>query len=262
MLIKIALVQHRIGEPVGLDLRLHLFRKQPDFVCFPEYWGAAAPLRDQRALAQEEAFGRGVMARLSGDLSCTVIGGTVVSSGNGGRLYNEAPVSRKGLPLGSYRKMHPTARERESGIEPGDRASTFEVEGLRVGVAICADCLEAATFDRYREEAVDLIFVPNASPHRPGETVQEKHRRDQDIFVRGAVRSGAYIIKVCGVGSLFGSRLQGRSLVAAPWGIIHQVPPEEEHRAQVITVNLSTDELHEFRNRFAEHRTTADLPRG
>ena len=131
-----------------------------------------------------------------------------------------------------------------------------------VGVAICADCLEAATFDRYREEEVDLIFVPNASPHRPGETAREKLQRDQDIFVRGAVRSGAYIIKVCGVGSLFGSRLQGRSLVAAPWGVLHQVPPEEEHRAQVITVNLSTDELHEFRIRYAERRATASLPTG
>ena len=69
MLVKIALVQHRVGEPVGLDLRLHLFRKQPDFVCFPEYWGAAAPMRDQRTLAQAEGTARATMARLSLDLS-------------------------------------------------------------------------------------------------------------------------------------------------------------------------------------------------
>jgi hypothetical protein len=36
------------------------------------------------------------------------------------------------------------------------------------------------------------------------------------------------------------------------------VPPEEEDRAQVITVNLSLDELHEFRRVYAA--APADLP--
>jgi predicted amidohydrolase len=64
-------------------------------------------------------------------------------------------------------------------------------------------------------------------------------------------------VKVCGVGSLFGGRLQGRSLVAAPWGVLNRVPPTEEDRPQVITANLSIDELREFRAHFQPRQSAA-----
>ena len=249
MLIKVALVQHRVGDPLGLDLKLRLFRDRPDFVCFPEYWGATAATPGQHELARKAALQTAAMSRLSRELCGVVVGGTVVVRSDLG-LLNQAPVFDSGKRIGDYVKIHPTDRERTRGVVPGTEWRVWDLGFARVAVAICADCLHPETFAELALRRVDLLFVPNASPYRPGETEEEKFARDESIFVAGALRSGAYVVKVCGVGSLFGGRLQGRSLVAAPWGILNRVPPAEEDRPQVITANLSIDELREFRAHF------------
>jgi len=255
MLVRISLVQHAVGRPLDLDLKLHLFRQRPDFVCFPEYWGAAAQMTGQADLAQAAEANLAAMARLSSELCCVVVGGTVVRCGGSG-LLNVAPVFDSGHQIGAYAKTRPTDRERSHGIVAGSDYPTWMLGGLRVGIAICADCLDGTAFEIYGGQGIDLLFVPNASPYREGESPETKFERDETIFVAGAKRSGAYVIKTCGVGTLFGGRLQGRTLVAAPWGILHRVPPDQESRAQVITVNLSIDELREFRNRFHPARAS------
>jgi predicted amidohydrolase len=248
MLVNIALVQHRVGDPVNLDLKLHLFRKQPDFICFPEYWGARPSDVSLPDLVGRTALLEAEMERLSSELACTVIGGTSVHD-VGGELFNTASLYHQGKRLGRYQKVHPTDNEIRRGIRPGESPGIWRFGDITVGIAICADCLQPEYFDLYRAGGVDLLFVPNASPHREGEPVAAKHQRDQEIFVRGAARAGAYITKVCGTGTLFGGSLQGRSLVAAPWGILHRVPADEEDRAQVISATLSIQELREFRAR-------------
>jgi predicted amidohydrolase len=190
------------------------------------------------------------MVRLSSELTCTVIGGTSVHEADG-ELFNTASIYHNGRKLGSYRKVHPTENELRRGIRPGDRPGIWRIGDATLGIAICADCLQPEYFDHYRAGGVDLLFVPNASPHRPGEPLAAKHRRDREIFVQGAARAGAYVTKVCGTGTLFGGPLQGRSLVAAPWGILHRVPADQEDRAQVISTTLSIQELREFRARMS-----------
>jgi predicted amidohydrolase len=248
MLVNVALVQHRAGSDIGLDLKLHLLRKRPDFVCFPEYW-AAGPLPDtQPALLAAQPTLDGHMQRLSKLLSCVVVGGTRLVA-QGSRVFNAAPVFDSGRPLGQYAKAHPTEHERRRGIDAGPGPGVFRLGAVVIGVAICADSLQPGYFREYAAAGVDLLFVPNASPLRPGEAASEKFRRDQDIFVQGARECGAYVVKVCSVGRIFGGALQGRSLVAAPWGVLHRVAPEEEDRPQVIAVTLSLAELREFRAR-------------
>jgi predicted amidohydrolase len=249
MLVKVALVQHKIGDPVGLDLKLRLFRDRPDLVCFPEYWGALAAMKGPEELAPKASAQLATMSRLSRELGCVVIGGTVVVRAASG-LHNLAPLFDAGTRMGDYVKCHPTLRERARGIVPGALWPVWDLGFARIAVAICADCLHPETFVRMAQHKVDLLFVPNASPLRQGETPEEKFGRDESIFVAGARRAGAYVVKVCGVGSLFGGRLQGRSLVAAPWGILNRVPPSEEDRPRVVTADLSIDELREFRAHF------------
>lgn len=249
MLVNVALVQHRAESGLGLDLKLHLLRKKPDFVCFPEYWDGGALPSDFAAFAARQPELDRQMQKLSQLLACVVIGGTRLVR-ESGRLFNAAPVFESGRLLGEYRKMHLTARERDRGIFPGTGPGVWRLGALTIGVAVCADSLEPGYFGEYGREGVDLLFVPNASPFRQGESTEEKFRRDQDIFVAGARQAGAYVIKTCSVGTLFGSALQGRSLVAAPWDVLHRVEPDAEDRPQVISVTLSVTELREFRARF------------
>jgi hypothetical protein len=78
-----------------------------------------------------------------------------------------------------------------------------------------------------------VIFIPTFSPRRQ-ESVEEKFRRDNDIFVRGAGISGALIVKVCGVRSEYKDFLQARSLVADPGGVRFRVNPDQEDLPMII----------------------------
>jgi predicted amidohydrolase len=246
MLVNVALVQHRAGESLSLDLKLHLLRKRPDFVCFPEYWGALSDASAFETLLARRLELDQQMQGLSKLLSCVVVGGTRLVKDDG-CVYNSAPVFDSGRFLGDYAKAYPTANERKRGIAPGPGPGVWRLNGLTIGVAICADSLEPGYFAKYGLEGTDLLFVPNASPLRPGEPVADKLCRDADIFVQGARAAGAYVIKVCSVGAIFGGALQGRSLVAAPWDVLYRVAPEAEDRPQVIAATLSIAELREFR---------------
>lgn len=256
MLVNVALVQHQAGQLVNLDLSLHLLRKRPDFVCFPEYWGASSAPDSQRELLARRPHLDLSLQRLSSMLSCVVVGGSRLVD-SGGSLFNATPVFDSGHKVGEYAKAHPTENERRRGVAAGPGPGVFQLGGVKLGVAICADSLAPGYFRRYADADIDLLFVPNASPHRPGESAAAKFERDQSIFVQGARDAGAYVIKVCSVGKIFGGALQGRSLVAAPWGVLHRVAPEEEDRPQVLAVTLSLLELREFKQRL---RAEAQAP--
>jgi len=252
----VALVQHQAGRDVDLDLSLHLLRKRPDFVCFPEYWGAGPELESQSSLLAAWPRLDAQMQRLSRLLSCVVIGGSRLAV-SGGDLFNAAPVFDSGRKVGEYAKVHPTDNERRRGVKAGPGPVSYRLGGVNVGVAICADSLAPGYFQRYAADGVDLLFVPNASPLRSGEPVEDKFARDQSIFVQGAREAGAYVLKVCSVGRIFGGALQGRTLVAAPWGVLHRVEPEAEDQPQVLAVTLSLLELREFRQRLPPAQRTS-----
>jgi len=46
---------------------------------------------------------------------------------------------------------------------------------------------------------------------------------------------------------LWGGYLQGRSLVAAPWGILTRIPPYDENKRRILSFTLDIAELREFR---------------
>jgi len=84
-----------------------------------------------------------------------------------------------------------------------------------------------------RDNGARIIFSPTFSPKKT-ETVQEKFKRDNDIYVRGAAISGAVIVKVCGVKSEYRDFLQARSLIADKNGVIFRVAPEQEDDPMII----------------------------
>jgi len=96
------------------------------------------------------------------------------------------------------------------------------------------------------------VFIPTTSPYRPEDSLSQKHDRDQKYFVAGAEVAGAYVVKTCGAGSIFGHRLQGRSLIAAPWGVVNRVEPLDEDSVRILTETLDIAELREFRRRYRE----------
>jgi predicted amidohydrolase len=251
MVISIAALQYPIGLPIALEDILHLFRRRPDFVCLPEYFSVdpkAKSHADGDAMAERSLI---FLEELSRELQCVVVGGTIAQPINGG-YGNICTIFDNGTKIGTYQKMNPTGREEEQNIIAGTEPRVFDIRGIKVGVLICADVLEQSMFKSMRELGAEVIFVPTVSPLIADDTVFDKNRRDQEIFVAGSRIARAYVVKTCGVGTIFNGRLQGRSGIFAPWGILKQVTPDSEHKKLVLTANLDVGEIREFKELMSE----------
>jgi len=259
MLVRVIAVQTRLGERLSLEGKLHIFRRRPDFVCLPEYCFVNRAMPDFSRAALDIRENTRYLEYLSLELDTCLIGGSIVEAG-GDSLYNSTYVYQRGALVGRYRKLNPVSGEISKGILPGDRVFTTTVNGVKIGIMICADALNAGLFEVMAREAVDIIFIPTTSPHRPAESKSEKHKRDNDIYVNGAGKAGAFVVKTCGVGSLFDKPLQGRTLIAAPWGVLGRVQTHQESERTMISLVLDIDEIRDFRgkhNQRRRHDTTA-----
>lgn len=256
MLIKVAAVQCHIGGGFTLEDRLHIFKIKADFICFPEYFLIDKDQADfaRAALAIKENLE--YIRNLSIEFDSCLIGGSVADS-DGEALYNSSYLIDRGNIVGRYRKLSPVEGEIKKGILPGDKIFTAVIDGIKIGIMICADALNLSIFEAIGEEEVDIIFIPTTSPLRPAERKSEKHRRDRDIYLEGSRRAGAYIVKTCAVGELFGKPLQGRSLIVSPWDFIKRVPEYAEQDPALLTASLDIEELREFRKKRREKTVAA-----
>jgi predicted amidohydrolase len=164
-----------------------------------------------------------------------------------GGYANLSTVYHRGEIIGEYQKVNPLGPEEARGIIPGKDYRVFDVNGVRIGILICADVLNPHSFVRMRELGAEVIFAPTVSPFRATDTVFDKLRRDNEIFVAGARMARAHVIKTCGVGTIFGHPLQGRSGIFAPWGVLAHVPPDGEQQKRILTEYLDIDEIREFK---------------
>lgn len=251
MLIKVVVVQARMGRRLSLPDMIHIFKQRPDYVCLPEYWLLDEDVADFHRAALRHHEYMEYLSRLSEELATCLIAGTVVSAENE-NLYNTCPVILRGSVLGQYRKRYPVPGEHAKGIRSGSGSLIIDVDGITIGVMICGDVFYPEVYDEMRAGAVDVVFVPTTSPYRPDDTITAKKERDKKYFIDGALRAGAYVVKTCGVGTLFERPLQGRSLVAAPWGILSRISYDDEACQRIMTVTLDVDEIRDFRLKAGE----------
>ena len=219
----------RMWNPGLIDALRHL---EPDLICFPEYY-----LFDRDRLTKDsKLFER--MLNLSRVLDCVIVGGTTPII-KGDRRYNSAWVFGYGAILGNYLKRNPFGGEVDEGIEEGDHSAVFIVQKYILGVVICADILDDKIVDRLAIYSPDVIAVPTNSPKRPEDSKEEKIKRDTEIFLAAAKRTGALIVKSCATGYAGERELQGRSLIAHPEGRIIRSPFDAENRELIVYMDES-----------------------
>jgi predicted amidohydrolase len=248
MLKKIIIIQCRVGRELTLDENLLIHKHKPDIAVLPEYFNVDPDLRDPALNSRKAKNYLDYCRTLSDRLDIVLIAGTAIEA-EGDRFYNASYVYDRGRILGRYRKINPTENEQKNGISPGTETSLFEAVGIRFSILICADVLYPENFVGLKDLKPDIIFVPTTSPLRPRESNREKFARDNSIFVSGAKASGSYIVKCCAVGKLWQGEMQGRSLVAAPWGILERIAPKDEDKERILSVTLNISELREFRKK-------------
>lgn len=104
-----------------------------------------------------------------------------------GKIFNALSVLRNGEICARYCKRHLpnyTVFDEKRYFQAGDEAQVIEVNGVRVGLAICEDIWRTAPLKQYAELATDVVVSINASPFhneqaqlREKDVVQEKARQ-------------------------------------------------------------------------------------
>ena len=233
--IRVILAQKQLGVPVTRTDINDMKSFKPHFVCFPEYFFVNQKLGNHGQTMHNQKHQIQRVRLLSEALDCVVIGGTMPEL-DAGEMYNTTFVCQSGKELGFYRKKNLFFAE-VGKITPGTELKTFSAYGITFGVLICADVFHDESFIFMKEHGAKIIFSPTFSLIKT-ETVEEKHARDNEIYVRGAQIAEAVIVKVCGVPSEYKNILQARSLVADREKVIYRVRPDEEKTEKIIKITL------------------------
>ncbi|MBX7150225.1 carbon-nitrogen hydrolase family protein [bacterium] len=242
--IRIVLYQQKlIGKILPEDFNA-IKNMHPDFVCLPEYFFIKEGFGhvEQARFAEENIE---AISKLSIELDSVLIGGSIVEKIED-RYFNVSYIFDRGLKIGRYCKVHLFKGELHSNLTPGHDFRAFDIQGIRVGLLICADVLYPESFAAMNNFQCDIVFVPTTSPKKT-ETLADKLERDEIIFVKGAQTAEAYIAKCCAVGSIFNSPIQARSLIASPETIMQRAGLEEEEKPLIISQTLSIDWIRNYK---------------
>lgn len=238
--IRVILYQKPLGIPLTKRDIIEMKEYSPHFICFPEYFFVNQRLGNHGQSAHNQAMQIKRIMLLSRELKTVVIGGTMPELADG-VMYNTTYVYQNGYELGFYRKKNLFFAE-VGKIIPGENLKTFSAYGFNFGVLICADVFHDESFQFMKDNRAKIIFSPTFSLIKQGESVEEKYRRDRDIYVRGAAIADSVIVKVCGVRSEYKDFLQARSLIADRHEVLYRVKPDEEHTPLIIKREITIDD--------------------
>ena len=148
----------RLGERISLLIEKH----SPDLIVLPEV--CLVPDFDKLPGCGAESL-CGETVTLISDIakqSSTNICVPIIEN-DGERLFNAAIyVNRNGETAGVYRKHTLTECELDRNILPGpDRPEPVEIDGLRIGTAICFDENYPDLIWNYIEKGIDLLVFPS-----------------------------------------------------------------------------------------------------
>jgi beta-ureidopropionase len=130
---------------------------RPDIACLPEMFTHSSP----EAVPGPTTARLGEWARKH---SCYLIAGMKTLSA--GRTYNSAVLlDRSGQVIGQFNKIHPTEKELEEGIMPGQPdPPVFETDFGKIGIQICFDVNWWDNWRRLKEKGAAIVFFPAAYP--------------------------------------------------------------------------------------------------
>jgi predicted amidohydrolase len=233
--VRLAAVQHAYpGDPRrDVDAALERAVRSVEgggIAVLPEYFYKPTDREPTRAGLEELAF---VEERVL-EASRAAEGALVATVPRVDPPRNTAIVAEDGRVVLEQPKLYPTEPEREAGIGPGEGLRVAKVQGVRVGVLVCADVL---ALDLVREMArlePDVVAVPVLSPARADDVTRAAR---SSVFVARAWDLGAYVVKA---GGFHRPDAVGRSLVAAPWGLLGAAPDDHEPALVGTTFDRST----------------------
>lgn len=176
-------------------------------------------------------------------------GGSIAERIDGSpRLANTTVViGPDGDILALYRKIHlydvvldGVATYQESAtIFPGDEIVTVDIDGVRIGLAICYDLRFPELFRILTLRGAEVIMLPAAFTLATGKDHWE-------VLIRArAIENSVFMVAPAQVGQHSGTKwCYGRSMIVDPWGTVIATAPDTE---TVISANLDFQRLRDVR---------------
>jgi predicted amidohydrolase len=141
------------------------------------------------------------------------------------RIYNATVVfNREGKEIARYRKIHMfdiiapdgTVHKESATVRPGEEIVLYDLDGFKIGCAICYDIRFAELFLALEKAGADVIVLPAAFTQQTGKDHWEVLARAR------AIETQTYFV-ACGQwgANLVGNEKRhnyGHSLVCDPWG--------------------------------------------
>ena len=209
----------------------------------PEYFFAAFPGTPADAGAGAPRV-RAVLADASRDLGIVAAANVVERRPDG--LWNLGVAYDGGRLVLEQPKVHPMPREAAAGVGGGARLVPSIVRGVSTGMLVCADVLYPEAARVLALQGAQVLLNPVMSPWRAEDDT--KGARDA-IFVARAYDSGAFVLKAGGYLRPRGEPpmgVAGRSLAAAPWGVLAKAKGDFEEETLVMDLDLAR--LRKFRD--------------
>lgn len=261
---KISLIQMNSQPDLDHNLRqaLRLMqaavdREGPDLIVLPEHfdWSGGTPQQKSDA-ADTIPGGRAydVLQDFAASHNVWLHAGSILERIAGSsRIHNTTVIfNPDGQEVGLYRKLHlfdivapdgKAYRESET-VERGNDLLVYDVDGLRIGCAICYDLRFSRLFDRLATAGVDVIILPAAFTLQTGKDHWEVLCRAR------AIECQVYFV-ACGQWGPYPAaggevrQTYGNSLVCDPWG---QVIGRASDGAGFFTSHLEIDRVRAVRN--------------
>ena len=230
---KAAAIQMRSGESpernaVDLErLVREAARLGATYVQTPEMTGALIRDKDARAASftsEDKDIVVSSARKLAKELGIFLhIGSTAILRADG-KLANRALLfAPDGAMIASYDKIHMFDVDLDNGeswresaaYEPGTEAVVTEIDGTKLGFAVCYDLRFPQLFRAEAMAGAELLSVPAAFTRQTGEA-------HWHILLRArAIENGAYVVAAA-QGGLHedGRETYGHSLIVDPWGRI------------------------------------------
>lgn len=214
----------------ALELMAQALRiDQPDLLVLPEnfdFYGGVAGAKQKQAQAAPGGEAYAAMQRFAREHGVWVHAGSLAEKiDNDDHVYNTTVVfNRQGEEVARYRKIHlfdivspdGIKYEESATIKAGDQIVTYDLEGFKVGCAICYDIRFAELFAALVNQGAEVIVLPAAFAMGTGKDHWEVLCRARAIetqtwFVAPG-QTGTHV--AAGVTR----QTYGHSLVCDPWG--------------------------------------------
>ncbi|MCG0276034.1 MAG: carbon-nitrogen family hydrolase [Thermosediminibacteraceae bacterium] len=215
---------------------------KPDIVILPEMWNTGYALESLSKIADRDGSPTiEWLKEVAKENGINIVAGSIadIRSGPGGegpQVYNTAYViNRSGEVVARYDKVHRfRLMKEEKYLAPGEKAVTFELDGITCGIAICYDLRFPEFIRKIALLGANILFVPAQWP-------KPRHIHWKLLNIVRAIENQFFVVGVNRVGKEGETEFPGMSIAVNPWGEVLLEADEREGVFETI-IDLSVIE--------------------